>query len=742
MSKIIKAVKEIFKKPAEAKKEEKAVKEENLGVQFSLTPDREKEICDMIEMMVQDDKNSRAEFMSIREECVKLYEGIKEPKILPWIGSSNISTMVTTVSADLLHAKLFPMAWNPSTMYWEGREIHDKEKAEDIKVIMSWVVGPAEMKLEPIIDDILHCLVVDGTIIVKKRWVDYWTYITRLVPKVTAKAIIENRVEYKVKYDYIKREKCVIDLKPIERVYFPYSGGSNEDDLPHIIEEVWYTLADLREMKADGLISNKVDVEQLKADMDGLEEFSGTERERMAAEGTVPVNTRKEAHKIKCYEAYLKEDINDDEKREDIIVLMAANPKKWLSGKPLHAVSRIGKQPWIIRPFLRRPGRIYGKSIPELTRHLHNELDAIHNQRIDAGNMAIAPYFFYRAHSGTQPRNITVGPATGVPLDDPQRDVQFPNFPTYGLQVSFQEERIVMELIERLTFLTPAMMGKELASRPTVRGTLAVMSQGEQKFSLLARRVQYIICDILSSIRQSYEENMPPEMQSRILGKEGEPVFSHLSPETIAGGYDVKMILDLTAGNVGMEREINTIVMQTMRFDPLVQQNPAYGWEICKDYLVSLNKKNVERLIGPKPPTDEDDNDAEDIFYQIQQEKNIHPPLNINIKALSKLIELRNSPLFDKLTDEAKIIFIRYIQEAKIAYAQAMQERMTQYAQSNRGAGGAQEPGAAGGITSSPGFRTPSGAGSPGQAQPGGGGGVPVSPPQIPAQQGQGAKFQ
>lgn len=728
---IIKNIKKMFKKSDEAEKEIEQDKQENLSVQINVSAEKKTEICDMIDMMVQDDTASRGEFMSNRIDDIKQYEGIRDPKNIPWPNCSNISTMVTTVSCDLLHAKLFPMVWNPNTMYWEGREGHDEDKAEDIKAIMEWVSGPAEMKLTPTIDDILHCLIVDGTIIVKKRWITYWTHITRLVPKVSAQAIIEDRLEYDVQYDYVKREKCVLDLKSLERVYFPFNGGSNEDDLDHIIDEVWYTLADLREMQAEGSIDSSVNLDDLKASMDGLEEFSGPAQERMKAEGTVPVNTRKEAYKIKCYEAYIKYAITNDNMRKDIVVLMAAKPKMWLSGKPLHAVSRIGKRPWIIRPFLRRPGRIYGKSIPELTRHLHREMDAIHNQRIDAGNMAIAPYFFYRAHSGTQPRNITVGPATGVPVDEPQKDINFPTFPNFGLQVSFQEERIVMEMIERLTFLTPAMMGKETAQRPTVRGTLAVMSQGEQKFALLAQRVQYVVSELLGSIRQSYEENMSPELQSRILGKEGTPIFAYLSPETIAGNYDCKMQLDLTAGNMGMERELNSIVMQTMAFDPFVQQNPAYGWEIRKDYLTSLNKKNVERFIGPKPLTEANEKDAEDVYFRIQQGANIHPPLNIDAKVLSKLLEIKGSKAYEVLSENSKLLFTRYIEEAKIAYSQAMQERTNQYVEASGGTGFAQEPGGIGGFAQSPGMGGSQGAGSPGPARPNGGGGVPQSAPKV-----------
>ena len=64
--------------------------------------------------------------------------------------------------------------------------------------------------------------------------------------------------------------------------------------------------------------------------------------------------------------------------------------------------------------------------------------------------LVIAPFFFYRAASGFDPKAISVRPATGIPLDDPQRDVYFPdynplqfyNFPFEESQIAAQFERL------------------------------------------------------------------------------------------------------------------------------------------------------------------------------------------------------------------------------------------------------------------------------------------------------------
>jgi hypothetical protein len=732
-----KKIKEFFKKSPEIEKKEEEKKEENLSQQFQLSEEEKKKIVDLIYIEVQDRENARSEFMQKREEGIKLYEGIRAPKTKPWKDASNISTMVTTIASDTLHAKLFPMSWTPNTIYWEGREEHDVDTAEKIRILMEFIVGPSEMAFETTVDEIIQRLIIDGTILGKIRWITYGAYITRRVPKkvLTFEQFMSGQVQYDIKYDYILREKGVFDLKDLERVYLKWDAHDEKDAEP--IEEVWYTKADLTEAKTSGLIPN-VNIDEIDKAMDDLPEFKGTQQAWMTAEGTVPVNTRKEAYKIKCYEAHIKYDINKDGVKEDCIFLVAANPKKYLGGKPLHAVSRIGKTCWIIRPFLKRPGRIYGKSVPELVMNLHKELDAIHNQRIDAGNMAIAPFFFYRSVAGTTPGNINVGPATGVPLDDPDRDVRFPQFPGYGLQVSFQEERIVMELIEKLTYLTPAMLGRELANRPTARGTLAVMAQGEQKFSLLARRCQYIIGDILTSIKQTYEQFMPPDLQSRILGDNKRPIFAYLSPETIAGQYDCKMTLDLTAGNLDLQRQIDDMVYKSMAMDPFVMQNPAYGWEIRADFLKSWNKKPVEKYIGPKPPTMLTEEDADDMFVLIQQ--GIKPPIKqVDARILNRLLEIRKSPAYEQLKPESKALFNEVLNEAKLFYVETMQERMAQYATTFGGApeeegirtagGFAQTPGMGLMAPPSPGGRV-SGGGTnlPGRPQPGVGQGAEGTP--------------
>ncbi len=447
-------------------------------------------------------------------------------------------------------------------------------------------------------------------------------------------------------------------------------------------------------MKAKGRIDPSVDIEELKGK--AIEVFvKGTEKARAEAEGSAPDVENK---KFRCIEAYMKYPIVKEKEREQCVFLVVIEPVEYyLSGKALHHVSRIGRRPWIIRPFIRRPGRVYGKGVPELARHLHKAIDAQQNQRIDAGNKVIGGGGFYRPASGTNPRRLRVPPSTWIPVDNPKEDVYSPPVNMSGITWSSQEQRFLIELLEKLTYLTPAMLGQELASRPTARGTLAVLQQGQAKFNLIARRVQNIICDILTDIRQKYEEHMPPWKWERIVG--AKRIRDWPSPEYMAGMYEAKMQLDLTTMDMRTKRELASLMYQVMAFDPLVMQNPAFMWEVRADYLKAFNKEPVEKYIGPRPPT-ATTQDADDIFVKIEQEEK--PDLSrVNVAVvLPALMELKRTERYENFTPEAKVLFNECIREMQLNYIDNVRKAMeVAYA--------GQKPGLFGGAYQTSGLRNP-----------------------------------
>jgi hypothetical protein len=610
----LKSVKELF--PDANKKLLEDDKKLEFGKMFQISTDEKKRVIKTLDEMVDQAKRQREAMMAIKSEAVRNYEGIE--KITgPWEGSSNISTMITTIASDMMHAKLFPMVWNLDMLHFEGTEKHDEEIADNNEIMIKWALTKDMENTQEKVDDILHRFVVDGTIAVKVVWEVYYTYVTRVVPQsVDAKG----NVKFKVVYDRIRRERARWIIKDIDYVY-PTFNADNEQRAD-IIEEVYLTLPMLREMKERKMILPDIDLDKVQEAVEKTFDPEGTVKARYQAAGIEAFYARLDSFPIKCYEGYISHAFKEGSPiRRDCVFLTMPDQGLYLSGKPLHTVSRIGKKPWIIRSFLRRPGIIYGKGVPELVRHLHKEMNAIHNQRIDAGNMVIAPFFFFRAASGMEPEEISVRPATGIPLDDPKNDVAFPDYNPSRLSVSFQEESIIMDLIRQLTYLSAADFGQETANRPTARGTLALISRSDKPFGLLGARVQRVFTDLITMTRQYYEENLPPGIQERILGENGHPVWGTLSPEMIAGQYDASMELDLTSGDIAFEKQADQLIFQTFVQDPMVNQNPAFAWEIRANYLKSLGKKDVEKIIGPKPDFTNNEGDVEDENHMFAQEQ-------------------------------------------------------------------------------------------------------------------------
>ena len=101
----------------------------------------------------------------------------------------------------------------------------------------------------------------------------------------------------------------------------------------------------LREMKAKGLILADLDVEAVKATLEKKYEIEGGQKARIESAGLQPYNERLESVPIKYYEGCVKFDVNDDGVREDCVFACLPDLDIYLSGKPLHVVSRAGTSP-------------------------------------------------------------------------------------------------------------------------------------------------------------------------------------------------------------------------------------------------------------------------------------------------------------------------------------------------------------------------------------------------------------
>jgi len=598
------AIKDFFKRKKVEVSE--AEKEENQSLQFNFSKKREQEIVEMVLADKENYEGSRREYMELRKESIKLYEGVREPKNLPWQNCSNISTMVTTAVVDLLAAKLFPLVWNTDAIHWWPQNKASGLTVNAVRKFMRWVCEQAKIYedrqgLHDFIDILLHQLLIDGIIIIKLFWDRQEKDIIAVeqtdIDEITGETIYEERVKREI------FENPSLEFVPVENCLFPYDA-KDEQSCDSIIHLTYYKYSQLKEMQAKKLIKN-IDEKFESALREIVIKKQGTERSRLDAAGLMQVSAKTRRYSPELLEWYGKYDYNDDGVEEECVFLVCGETKTYLSGYPLVARSKTNTRPWLIRPFFRRGSSIYGKSVPEQMRHLQKLMDAIHNQRVDAGSIAIAPPVFYRPASGFDPEQHLWGPTQCIPTDDPKNDVLIPTISTNAIQYSFQEERVILGLIERLTSVSAYQAGMEsdvIKTRATATGTMAIIQQGQQKFNLLAKRVARIVADLLTRLKMLYEENMPPGMAETIVGKDGKQIFPEgLSARDIIGQHFAYLIVDMEAANLAIKQEMMIAKYQALIADPLVNVDPARMWQLRADYLEALGEENPEKYIGSRP---------------------------------------------------------------------------------------------------------------------------------------------
>lgn len=629
------------------------------------------------EIVIQDAElyeEGRTEWMSIREECWTIYEGIRESKNEPWPNCSNVSTMIATTVCDLLHSRIVPMVSNPSLLFWRPREKNDIDSTDNVNIFMKWAVEN-DMDFYTIIDDMARAMVVDGTVGVKVLWDCTYKWVQRKIP---VKFLGFRLWKYKIKYEYKKFEKPKVVVLDIEDVLLPFDAEDSQTCIS-VIHRNFYTLNELKHLQEQKKVSD-IDDSFETGLSEYLEKNEGGKKIKAEAEGRKWSDARKNTFPILVYEWYGKMEYKG--RYREVQLMVCPQVRRLISAVLLVDISRVEERPIIVEPFLRRPGRIYGKSVCEQVRHLQKEMDAIHNQRIDAATIAIAPFFFYRPASGFDPQQVEIGPGYGIPVDDPTKDVYFPQFNANMMTVSFQEERIIMELIEKLTSVSSYQLGREseiVGSRATATGTMAIIGQGEQKFSLLGKRAQLIVGKVLTMILRKYQENMDTSLAERVIGNEG-PLFPKgITPEDIAGQYDAYLELDLAASNKMMEKQTWQVLFTQMAQDPFVNADPARAWEVRNRYYRVIGVLDVERYIGPKPPSVNVNMEAEDEFNKMMQGEEIVPKPNEDAFAhLLTHLAQKESPRFEKMPMEYRPLLLKHITETQQLYMKQLKQRQDQ----------------------------------------------------------------
>ncbi len=589
-----------------------------------LTPEFERELAEKIQSEFDADIQDRSEIETRWAEWENQYYGRVADKDVPWEGASNFHIPLTMTATETLKPRLGeailgqdPLAMAiPTNMAGEDRKLK-------VETVLNWYLHSV-CKVEEKVQESAHTFLIPGLAIAKTYWKKdrrmkkvvrefplqmpiqaiLQTLFDERQPKKLEKVgdlewkgmlpapprsgdDLEVKIRMKVLPDamqvLVEREEITegpqIDIIDPMDLFVPVKGGTDIADQPSVKQRLWLSEDDLRQRVKLGVFYADVVDEMIESDIPEGDKpgtdsaaYSATKDQAEGVEGQGPSNVRASQYPI--IEDYRRMDIDDDGIDEEIIV--------WVSSP--HANGRIlgwdyldnvyghGRRPIRVGKGFPIPFRFYGLSLAEVIKAVQDEINTIHNQKVDYATIQNMPFGFVRASSTLPPISQRLKPGEFLELDNPQQDVNIPKWqgsPAWGNQ----EEATLYQYAERLLGLTDLSLGRQpnrVGATRTAKGTQTLLSESGLRAKPMLMAFQRFWIGIFEDVLALLQEYMPPNQEFRITGKRP-TVIRVKNRAEIRGQFDLRLSASTETFNREQQRQDATVIMQAVMNPSLIQ---------------------------------------------------------------------------------------------------------------------------------------------------------------------------
>lgn len=646
-----------------------------------------------------------------------LYTGRRIPKTIPWKNCSNRSLMIAAAIMDMLHARLFAAIIQPDLLKFKPGGVEDFPKVERISKLMHWWFW-VRSRMEATLDNWIKVVLGYGDVLTESAW--------KAIPRDTGKTQeIPITDETGNQIDVLKQRVIELFESTASKIYlrsqFYLQKGSSDIQREPVILEETLLYRDLEEGEAQGKFMNVTNLlkEKLPFAKESIKNMAPEEAERIRG-----IKLRNESVKILTW--YGSYDADGDGFAEDVRIVISPEYQIYLGGIQMTNITKSGKRPLDFTKLESRidcPTENFGMGILEKVKELAEEVDAIFNQMTDGNTLAILLPGFFDPSGDLDAASLSLAPNRLVPVSDPQRNVYFP-------QINVQTEkllnaiRLVLEFIERLTAASSYVLGKEsevVGGSGTATRTNAIVGAANERFALPSKRLREGAGRIIQNHLDLLQLNIPPGLESRILGEDGQPLFTkdELSSLGITGEYDAYLLEDPSFGSSDMEKEVSSMLYSILMQNMIVATDPVKIYEVTAD-LIKAYGKEPEKYLGPKPDTDMIDSPEDENTLMIQGDfKRVRAMITENhVEHLRVHAQLEQSPTLAQIALQAPelvneiILFNRQHMMEHMQQLQAMQAMYSKFGGSSgqpgggvgegpgdqKGSGGPQTPGGLGGM--------------------------------------------
>lgn len=532
-----------------------------------------------------------------------LYEGVVPAnKEIPWPGCANINVPITQEMLDALHARLSKAALGVYPIVLVKGEdaagVEVERKLENYYATLS-----NSINLDEVASQATFLALRDGVGIIKV----FWDRRTRRVKTRKMKPLLDEtgapiidprngsllreesvEIDEVVEYDNVR---CtVVELKDFY-VLPAHAYDISRHYAKGVAERVWMRRDEIMQ-RAKGGDFDKEAVKRL---------FSGSSTKRATIEpehadhmGVSATVDTPGFEEYEMFDVYMNYDLDNDGYEEECVFTVCPD---------FNVLVRAEVFPYWhqLRPYVPiipwpRPRRFYGFSVPQRLEPIQRELNAIHNQRLDAVTLRLSPPMLITRSAVMRGDAAQAwGPLARIEVNS-REDVDVLTLPDINPS-SFSEETILRQYAERVVGLYDLNTPRGTGSRRTRAEIGAIQQEGMVRFDYMMKMIQRSIVKVFEQIHQLKIQYMPEREVFEAVGIDGVQKFELTREEMLA---NIRFIAngDLPVSDKERNRQDAYFLYQALMGNPLVQGDLRRVHHVTKELIEAWEKKAPEKFIG------------------------------------------------------------------------------------------------------------------------------------------------
>ena len=557
------------------------------------------------------------------------YYGILPEKTYPWVGCSNLHVPITMTGVEALKPRLIESVLGEDPpVVTKMTEAQDETLQTRVEAFLNWQVQ-TQMDLAPKVMESAHRFLIPGTVYAKTRWrlderrvqavrtfppdtpletildavlgadvpvkterveggaFPSWTITVRTPQHREREArvtlhVLETEIQVLVDRIEVVYEGPDVEFPAAEDIFEPTNAGSDPQQFPWIMQRLWLDENQLRRKVrqgqlyedaiellirgeapgGDGAQPDATDVRSVRANVEGVEEFG---------------ESSQRGQEYPILERYVRYDLDEDGLDEEIVIWVSPDRGDLLLGWDyLDNLYATGRRPYRKECYFPIPGRSKGLSFAQIVQPIQDEINTIHNQRVDNGTIRNGCTFFFPKNWTLNAQQMRVAPGEGIPVDDPSR-IAWPQWPG-GDAFGQNEEALLMQMLERLTGQSDLSLGRQpnrVGATRTATGTSSLLAEAGLRFKTAMTTFQRFWANIFSDILALDQQYLPDGVEFRVTGQFPE-MIRLTNRADIAGRFDVRVAATSDTLNRQQLRD-DASAKLTLLLNPLLLQLGLVG---------------------------------------------------------------------------------------------------------------------------------------------------------------------